>query len=87
MKLFAGSDRFPFGQVPIVEEIQVKSSTTTLASLSPSSSSSPAYLCQMDSILRKLGRKYGQYNGSDDDLYLIDIVLSGGLFYYYYIYA
>ncbi len=66
MKKAAGDEMYPFGQVPIVEEYDGVNIMH------------PKYLCQMDAILKRLGRRYGYYNSDDDnDLYEIDVLLSG----------
>lgn len=66
MKKAAGDDIYPFGQVPIVEEYDDVNMLH------------PRYLCQMDAILKRLGRRYGYYNcDEDEDLYEIDVLLSG----------
>jgi len=62
MKKKAGSNEYPFGQAPVIEEIDGDKSK---------------FIGQMDSILRRLGRRFGQYNGDEDDISSIDMMLSG----------
>lgn len=68
MKAKAGSEAFPFGQCPILEEIVERNPSDVKR------------IPQMDGILRRLGRRYGFYNGSEDDLTNIDSALSAGMF-------
>lgn len=67
MKNKAGTECFPFGQCPALEEVT-----------EVDGSEKSKFFAQMDAIMRRLGHRYGQYNGNEDDTTHIDMVLIGG---------